>query len=215
MYGIGIVQVRSDSYERIHRASLSLSLSFSLSFSLFLSLSPPPPPFSLRCRHFGTTYSGRTRGTDSHTSRVSIKRRRKWRAFLDRCGLHGSAKRAARWLGKQGEKKRKEEHALRLVLRSFRRQHVGARDRKCHRAVFLDYRHFTFFFLLLFFFFFTYRRSYHGLLASRVLSSPSISVHNSVRRGYFYSDCSLAACGTGRGGIYSRAESRLSCGSRG
>lgn len=71
---------------------------------------------------------------------------------------------------------------------------MGARDRKCRRAVFLDYRHFTFFF------FFTYRRLYHGLLPSRVLSSPSISVHNSVRRGYFYSDCSLAACGTGRGG---------------
>lgn len=74
--------MRSDSYERIHRTSLSLSL--------FLH----PPPFSL----LGTTTA---RGTDSHTSRVSIKRGRKWRALVDRCGLaHGSAKRE-----KQGEKK--------------------------------------------------------------------------------------------------------------
>ena len=40
MYGIGIVQVRSDSYERIHRASLSLSLSFSTTVT-FLSSLPP------------------------------------------------------------------------------------------------------------------------------------------------------------------------------
>lgn len=38
MYGIGIVQVRSDSYERIHRASLSLSFSTT---ATFLSSLPP------------------------------------------------------------------------------------------------------------------------------------------------------------------------------
>ena len=42
MYGIGIVQVRSDSYERIHRASLSLSLSLFFSTTVtFLSSLPP------------------------------------------------------------------------------------------------------------------------------------------------------------------------------
>lgn len=37
-------------------------------------------------------------------------------------------------------------------------------------------------------------------MSSRVLSSPSISVYNSVRRGYFYTDCSPERVGEGRGG---------------
>ena len=135
MYGIGIVQVRSDSYERIHRASLSLSLSLFLHhrhLSLFAATTSEP---------------GRTGGTDSHTSRVSIKRRRKWRAFLDRCGLHGSAKRAA--LGKQGEKERKEEHAPFVKRPRSVSQVIG----KCHRIPRLSP---FFLFSFFFFFFFTF-----------------------------------------------------------
>jgi len=45
----------------------------------------PPTPF---LRLFATFLSLPPRGTDSHTSRVSIKRRRKSRAFLDRRVVH-------------------------------------------------------------------------------------------------------------------------------
>lgn len=98
---------------RIHVPSLFL-------LGTFLSLLPP--------RNHGT------RGTDSHTSRVSIKRRRKCHAFLDRCGLHGSAKQHL-IVVVNARQKETEGHTCARPVGEW-----VFRDRKCHRAIFFDYR---------------------------------------------------------------------------
>lgn len=149
--------MRSDSYERIHRTSLSLSL--------FLH----PPPFSL----LGTTTA---RGTDSHTSRVSIKRGRKWRALVDRCGLaHGSAKRE-----KQGEKK----HTC-ATVRPREWVCFAMKKMSSYPSIIIEPRIDVY---------------YHRLLPDPFFTRLP-RFHNSVRRGYFYcSDCSVPARGTSRRG---------------
>lgn len=149
--------MRSDSYERIHRTSLSLSL--------FLH----PPPFSL----LGTTTA---RGTDSHTSRVSIKRGRKWRALVDRCGLaHGSAKRE-----KQGEKK----HTC-ATVRPREWVCFAMKKMSSYPSIIIEPRIDVY---------------YHRLLPDPFFTCLP-RFHNSVRRGYFYcSDCSVPARGTSRRG---------------
>lgn len=179
--------MRSDSYERIHRASLSLSLS------------PPPSPFSLRYHHFGTGENWRNRF--AHFSRFH-KETKKVACIPGPVWSTWERETSRAWeAGRKGT-----EGGTRSLRQEAKKRESG--DRKMSSIRYSSIIALLPLLLLLYVCSTDYCRAESFRL-------PRFRCIIQFAGGIFIRIVLRNESGRGGEGIYSRAESRLSCGSRG